>query len=209
MPAPEKRWFAAVLRGSARVMIDALLCDRDGTLVVDVPYNGDPTRVVAVHGVADALSRARRHGLRIGIVTNQSGLAHGRFDINALEAVHRRIARELGPFDVIVHCPHDPAAGCPCRKPAPGLVLLAARRLGIATERCLVIGDTGADVAAADSAGALGILVPNHATRPGEVLAAVLTGRYRSSFASAVDDAIAGNLPRPGNQFSETLESCA
>jgi histidinol-phosphate phosphatase family protein len=152
--------------------IDAVLFDRDGTLVIDVPYNGDPAAVRPVSGARRAVDRVRRAGLAVGIVTNQSGLARGRLGERDLARVHARVAELLGPFAAIEHCPHAPEAGCGCRKPRPGLVLAAAARLGVDPRRCLVVGDTAADLGAADAAGAVGVLVPNERTRREEVAAA-------------------------------------
>ena len=73
--------------------------------------------------------------------------------------MHARLVDLLGPFDVIVWCPHNPDAGCSCRKPQPGLVLDAAAMLGVAPASCVVIGDRVHDVMAARRAGACGILV--------------------------------------------------
>ena len=84
-------------------------------------------------------------------------------------AVNARVQELVGPFDAIEYCPHGPDDGCACRKPAPGLVLAAAARLGVAPERCAVVGDIGADVEAARAAGARSVLVPNERTRPAEV----------------------------------------
>lgn len=176
------------------VAIDALLCDRDGTLVRDVPYNGDWRRVEPLPGVAEALARARAAGVRTAVVTNQSGLAAGWFGLDDLLAVQRRVDELLGPFDVLLHCPHGPGDGCRCRKPAPGMVLDAAARLGTEPARCVLVGDTAADLAAADAAGAHGLLVPDAATRREEADAARACGRLRRSFAEAVDDALAGRL---------------
>jgi histidinol-phosphate phosphatase family protein len=149
--------------------IDAVLFDRDGTLVVDVPYNGDPAAVRAVAGARQAVDQARGSGLSVAIVTNQSGLARRRFDERDLARVHARVEELLGPFDAIEHCPHGDDAGCGCRKPRPGLVLAAAARLGVDPRRCLVVGDTAADLGAAETAGAIGVLVPNERTLPNEV----------------------------------------
>jgi HAD superfamily hydrolase (TIGR01662 family) len=151
---------------------DAVLFDRDGTLIVDVPYNGDPDRVEPMPGAQTALDRLRRAGLRLGVVTNQSGLARGRFSAAQLAAVNRRVERLLGPFDTWQICPHDDRAGCRCRKPAPGLVESAAAELGVATHRCVVVGDIGRDMTAALAAGAAGVLVPTPVTLPGEIAAA-------------------------------------
>jgi HAD superfamily hydrolase (TIGR01662 family) len=158
-------------------LFDAVLFDRDGTLIVDVPYNGDPDQVEPMPGVRAALDRLRRAGLRLGVVTNQSGLARGRFTDDQLAAVNRRVEQLLGPFDTWQICPHDDTAGCRCRKPEPGLVEAAAAELGVAGHRCVVIGDIGHDMTAALAAGAAGVLVPTPMTLPGEVAAAPAVAR--------------------------------
>jgi histidinol-phosphate phosphatase family protein len=164
-----------------------VLCDRDGTLVADVPYNGDPDRVVPLPGVVDALERVRAAGLALAVVTNQSGLALGRFSESDLAAVHRRVVEVLGRFELFASCPHGPLDGCGCRKPAPGLVRAAAMVLNVPPSACVVIGDTGADVGAARAAGARAILVPNAVTRREEIeLAPVVAG----CFSEAVDLAL-------------------
>jgi histidinol-phosphate phosphatase family protein len=160
------------VRNGMRPIFDAVLFDRDGTLIEDVPYNGDPAAVCAVAGARTALDRLRTAGLRLGVVTNQSGLARGRFTGGDLARVHARIEQLLGPFDTWQVCPHDERAGCDCRKPAPGLVYAAAQALGTTPERCVVVGDIGRDMIAAGAAGASGILVPTAVTRSEEVAAA-------------------------------------
>lgn len=157
-------------------LFDAVLFDRDGTLVYDVPYNGDPARVCAMPGAAEALDRLRAAGLRLGVVTNQSGIARGRFTAADLARVNARVDEILGPFDTWQVCPHaepDPGAeSCRCRKPAPGLIRDAARALRTDPTRCIVVGDIGTDMTAAGAAGASGILVPTPVTRADEVAAA-------------------------------------
>jgi HAD superfamily hydrolase (TIGR01662 family) len=153
-------------------LFDAVLFDRDGTLIVDVPYNGDPSLVEPMPGARPALDRLRAAGLRLGVVTNQSGLARGRFTAHQLAAVHARVAELLGPFDTWQVCPHDDTAGCRCRKPAPGMVRDAAAALGTTPERCVMIGDIGRDMEAAAAAGATGVIVPTAVTLPAEVAAA-------------------------------------
>jgi D-glycero-D-manno-heptose 1,7-bisphosphate phosphatase len=169
---------------TASIRVDAVLFDRDGTLIVDVPDNGDPAAVRTVAGARRAVDRVRRAGLPAAIVTNQSGLARGRFGERDLDRVHARVDELLGPFAAIEHCPHGPEAGCGCRKPRPGLVLAAAARIGIDPRRCLVVGDTAADLGAAEAAGAIGVLVPNERTRRDEVTAAP---RVAADLAEAVD----------------------
>src|SRR5436309_362519 len=87
--------------------VDAVLFDRDGTLVIDVPYNANPAAVVPVPGARDALDRLRRAGVAVGIVSNQSGLARGLLDVADVEAVFARVDALLGPFGAVEYCPHD------------------------------------------------------------------------------------------------------
>jgi histidinol-phosphate phosphatase family protein len=150
----------------------AVLFDRDGTLVRDVPYNGDPALVEPLPGVRAALDRLRDSGVPLAVISNQSGIARGRLTPAAMEAVNRRVEELLGPLGPWFICPHGPADGCGCRKPAPGLVLRAAEALGVTPDRCAVVGDIGADVRAALAAGARAILVPTKRTRRAEVRAA-------------------------------------
>lgn len=147
----------------------AVLLDRDGTLVHDVPYNPDPTAVATVPAAADSLDRLRAAGLRLGVVSNQSGIARGLLTHAEVDAVNAEIDGRLGPFEVWQVCPHGPGDGCRCRKPEPGMVIDAAEALGVRPEDCVVIGDIGADVVAAQRAGARAVLVPTEVTDPSEV----------------------------------------
>jgi histidinol-phosphate phosphatase family protein len=166
----------------------AVLFDRDGTLVHDIPYNGDPALVQPIPGALAALSRLRAGGVPVGVVTNQSGIGRGWVTRAQVEAVNARVEELLGPFDTWQLCPHTPEAGCDCRKPRPGLVLAAAQALGVPAERCVVIGDVGADVAAARAAGARAVLVPTAITKPEEVRAAPVVA---PDLRSAVEVALA------------------
>jgi len=151
---------------------DAVFLDRDGTLVVDVPYNRDPARVEPVAGARAAIDRLRAAGVPLAVVSNQSGIARGLLTPDEVDAVNARVEALLGPLGPWLVCPHGPDDGCDCRKPRPGLVLEAAATLGVDPRRCAVIGDIGADVEAARAAGARGVLVPTAVTRPDEVDAA-------------------------------------
>jgi histidinol-phosphate phosphatase family protein len=150
----------------------AVLFDRDGTLVEDVPYNGDPSRVRPMPGAAQALARLRHAGIPVAVISNQSGVARGLLRAEEVEAVNRRTEELLGPLGPWLVCPHDPAEDCSCRKPKAGLVLRAAAALGVDPRRCAVVGDIGADVEAARAAGARGVLVPTDRTRPEEIAVA-------------------------------------
>ena len=174
------------------VGVEAVLIDRDGTLVVDVPYNGDPALVEPVPTALAALQRLRAAGVPVAVVSNQSGVARGVISREQVDAVNRRVAELLGPFAGFWICPHGPDDGCRCRKPAPGMVLAAAAALGVAPRACVVIGDIGADVEAARAAGARGVLVPTAVTRPSEVAAA---GEVASSLADAAELVLAARDP--------------
>lgn len=150
----------------------AVLFDRDGTLVRDVPYNGDPALVSPMPGAADALDRLRAAGIPVGIISNQSGVARGVITERQVHAVHRRVEELLGPFATWQWCPHGPEDGCACRKPSPGMIHTAASAVGVAPGACVVLGDIGADVEAAEAAGARGMLVPTAVTRAEEIDAA-------------------------------------
>lgn len=166
----------------------AVLFDRDGTLVHDVPYNGDPDRVALRPGAREALAEVRRAGLRVGLITNQSGIGRGEIDEADVRGVHERLQQLLGRFDTIEHCPHLPADRCPCRKPAPAMVRRAARHLGVDPEDCWVIGDIAADIQAAHQAGARAVLVPTDVTRPDEVrLAPLVAADLRAAVALVLE----------------------
>jgi histidinol-phosphate phosphatase family protein len=164
--------------------VSAVLFDRDGTLIQDVPYNGDPDQVHPVPQAHEALRRLKRAGLAVGVITNQSGIGRDLITAEEVAAVNRRIDELLGPFDTWQVCPHSEADGCACRKPAAGLVLAAAADLGVPPSHVVVIGDIGSDVAAAEAAGARSVLVPNEKTRADEVRAARIV---RPDLLAAVD----------------------
>ncbi|MGC5360329.1 D-glycero-alpha-D-manno-heptose-1,7-bisphosphate 7-phosphatase [Streptomyces sp. DT24] len=154
-----------------RRVLAAVLFDRDGTLVHDVPYNRDPALVRVVPGAREAVRLLREAGVATGVVSNQSGIGRGLLTDDDVRRVNRRVDELLGAFDTWAYCPHHPDAGCACRKPAPGLIVRAARTLGVPPADCVVIGDIAADTRAARAAGADGVLVPNAATLPAETAA--------------------------------------
>jgi D-glycero-D-manno-heptose 1,7-bisphosphate phosphatase len=158
--------------GPRPIAVRAVLFDRDGTLIEDVPYNGDPARVRPMPGAREATDELRLHGVRTGVVTNQSGVGRGLLTMAQVRAVNARVDELLGRFSTWQVCPHRPDAGCACRKPRPGLVLAACTALGVPPESTVLIGDTGADVDAARAAGARAVLVPTAVTRVEEIDAA-------------------------------------
>lgn len=147
----------------------AVLFDRDATLIVDVPYNGDPDLVEPMPTALEAVAAVRAAGLPVGLVSNQSGIARGLLTPAQVAAVNSRTAELFGGFDTLQVCPHAPEDDCACRKPRPGMVLAAAAELGVDPAAVVLIGDIGADVRAAHAAGARGVLVPTAITRREEV----------------------------------------
>jgi len=146
----------------------AVFIDKDGTLVHDVPYNVDPDRIELFGDVGESLRRLQDAGFLLFVVSNQPGVALGRFPVTALNAVEARLDELLAPFGVMFTaycwCPHPPAGmraavACTCRKPRPGLLLDAAATHGIALERSWMVGDILDDIEAGSRAGCRTVLV--------------------------------------------------
>jgi histidinol-phosphate phosphatase family protein len=204
LPAAASAWWAwgwlrlplpGLRRGPAgsgerapRPALEAVLFDRDGTLIVDFPYNGDPASVEPMPGAERAVARLREAGLPVAVISNQSGVGRGLIDVAAVEAVNRRTGELLG-VETLLYCPHGPEQGCECRKPAPGMVLRAAERLGVRPDRCAVIGDVAADVQAAQAAGAAAVIVPTPRTGAEDVR---MAPRRAMTLEEAVEKLLAG-----------------
>jgi HAD superfamily hydrolase (TIGR01662 family) len=135
------------------------LFDRDGTIVHDVPYNGDPELVDPVPRAKELLDALRARGIKIGVLSNQSGIGRGMITEEQMQAVNDRVDELLGPFDGWYVCPHAPEDDCKCRKPKPKLVLDAARDWNLDPSQIVVIGDKSSDADVAKNAGATGVLV--------------------------------------------------
>jgi len=164
----------------------AVLFDRDGTLIENVPYLADPRRVRPMPGARRTLNQLRRQGVAVGVVSNQSGVARGLINVDELAKVNARVESLLGPFDTWQVCLHAADARCSCRKPEPGMVTAAARQLGVAPHDCLMIGDIGSDVDAALAAGARAVLVPGRDTKIGEIDHAYLVAAVAPNLRAAV-----------------------
>jgi D,D-heptose 1,7-bisphosphate phosphatase len=140
----------------------AVFLDRDGTLMIDHGFVGDPAQVELLPGVATGLRRLQAAGYRLLVISNQSGVARGYFDLAAVAQVEAELTRQLTAQDVTLAgffvCPHLDD-GCDCRKPLPGLLVKAAASHDIDLSRSVMIGDRGSDVAAGQAAGMPGLLV--------------------------------------------------
>jgi D-glycero-D-manno-heptose 1,7-bisphosphate phosphatase len=141
--------------------VPAAFLDRDGTLMEDSGFIGDPARVRVLDGVPEALVALARAGFERIVVTNQSGVARGMFGEADVENVNAALSRELAShgaaLDAFYYCAH--LERCDCRKPAPGMIRRAVAERGIDLERSVVFGDRGSDIALAAAVGIPGILV--------------------------------------------------
>ncbi|MEO6725285.1 MAG: D-glycero-beta-D-manno-heptose 1,7-bisphosphate 7-phosphatase [Blastocatellia bacterium] len=148
----------------------AIFLDRDGTLNEEVSYICDPAQFHLLDVAAEAIHLANQAGWLVIVITNQAGIARGLFTEEFLAGIHQRMTEELAQagarVDAIYYCPHHPDIGeppyrqvCDCRKPLPGLLTRAAAEFKLNLSECLAIGDRYRDVAAAQAAGARGVLV--------------------------------------------------
>ena len=142
----------------------ALFLDRDGTINVDTGYPDDAAAMVLRDGIAPVIEAANQHGIPVVVVTNQSGIARGYFGWDAFARVNRRVLDLLGErnafVDMVLACAyHEAGAGPlaiadhPMRKPNPGMLLEAGRRLELDLKRSLIVGDKTADMEAGQRAG--------------------------------------------------------
>ena len=139
----------------------AVFLDRDGTLMEEVHYCGDPALVRVYPGVAEALRKLRQAGFRRFIVTNQSGIGRGLITEAQYRAVQDELLRQLGPeaVDADYFCPDPPWLASPRRKPEPGMVMEAAAAYDIDLARSYFIGDKADDIECGRRAGVRTILV--------------------------------------------------
>ncbi len=141
----------------------AVFLDRDGTINEEMGYINHLSRLVLLPKAAAGIARLNRAGLKVLVVTNQSGVARGYFPPELVEGVHARLRELLAAdgarLDGIYTCLHGPAEGCACRKPRPGLLLAAAAEHGLDLRRCYLVGDRYNDLLTAAAVGAKGILV--------------------------------------------------
>jgi D-glycero-D-manno-heptose 1,7-bisphosphate phosphatase len=144
--------------------------DRDGTINVEKAYLHRFEDFQFIPGVPAAIACLRAAGFLVVVMTNQSGVARGYYDLSAVETLHRQVDEELARVGTAVDgwylCPHHPSVGegengipCSCRKPLPGMLLEAAADLGIDLTGSFMVGDKMADVDAALAAGCTPILV--------------------------------------------------
>lgn len=149
---------------------DAVFLDRDGTVMEDAHYIKSPSQVKLLPGAAAAVKTLNDAGVKVIVVTNQSGIARGLFTVEDYEKVRQKfealLAEQGARIDASYFCPHHPSAGgpCDCRKPATGMFEDAIRDWKIDPSKAAYIGDRWRDVAASRTLGGRGILVPSPIT---------------------------------------------
>jgi D-glycero-D-manno-heptose 1,7-bisphosphate phosphatase len=139
----------------------AIFLDRDGTLMRDVDYCGDPGQVEVFPGATDALRQLKRSGYKLIIITNQSGIARGYFKESDYRAVELEFLRQLGAdlIDDTYYCADLPETNSPRRKPAPGMIFEAQHDHHLDLARSFFIGDKASDIECGRNAGVRTILV--------------------------------------------------
>jgi histidinol-phosphate phosphatase family protein len=137
--------------------------DRDGTLIDDIGYLGDPDGVSFYPGIPEALRKLKAAGYQVVVITNQSGIGRGYFDEETAIRVNLRMVEMLRSAgaqpDAVYYCPHHPDDGCTCRKPGQLMVQRALNDLGLDRDRSWVVGDIDKDIMTGIKAGIRPILV--------------------------------------------------
>ncbi len=153
----------------------AVFFDQDGTIIKYVDLLTDPRKVQLLPGAAKAIKKVRENGFLVFIVTNQPVVARGLMPISGVKKIESRIIlllkKEGAWIDSFFFCPHHPRATlkkyrklCDCRKPRPGMILMAAKKFHLDLKKSYIVGDALIDVAAGRRAGIRSVLV---ATGPG------------------------------------------
>jgi histidinol-phosphate phosphatase family protein len=165
----------------------AAFLDRDGTMILERDFLGDPDGVEILPGVVEAIQLLNEWGYWVIGVSNQSGVARGYFGTKDVEVVNERIidllAKQKAYVNQIYYCPHQPdiarqrnEAPCECRKPAPGMIRHALGDYPIDLAGSFVAGDSVVDIGLAHAMGIPGLLVlTGYGLRERELLAPRMT----------------------------------
>jgi len=141
-------------------MSKAVFLDRDGVINRNPPKGSYITRWEEMHffpDVAEGIGLLNRLGFRVIVVSNQRCVARGLVTAAELDTLHRRMCEQLAAsgatIDGVYYCPHEKSPECHCRKPAPGMLLAAARTHRLDLTSSWMIGDSEIDIEAGKSAG--------------------------------------------------------
>ena len=149
------------MTGSPNESWPAVFLDRDGTLMRDVDYCGDPGKVEVYPAAAPALHRLKENGYKLVLITNQSGIGRGYFTEDQYRVIETEFLRQLGDglIDASYHCPDLPTSTSIRRKPGPGMVFEAQRDQHLDLRRSFFVGDKASDIGCGQNAGVRTILV--------------------------------------------------
>jgi D-glycero-D-manno-heptose 1,7-bisphosphate phosphatase len=163
----------------------AVFLDRDGVLTRErSDYVKTPNELEVLPGIGPPLHDLRKMGFRLVIVTNQSVVDRGLTTHEQMGRIHEKLRSKLKRMgcwvDAIYYCPHLPGAGCDCRKPEPGLILRAAKDLGIDIVSSWMIGDKEIDLEAAKRAGCRGIRVETNRGGLKEAVSSIIRAELKA-----------------------------
>jgi D-glycero-D-manno-heptose 1,7-bisphosphate phosphatase len=141
-----------------------VILDRDGVINHDSPhYIKSPEEWHAIDGSLEAIAKLNQAGIKVGIATNQSGVARGYYTLEALNNIHQKMKRELehyhGHIDQLEFCSHHPDENCECRKPKAGMLIKICHDLNISFHETVMMGDSKRDIEAAEVIGVRGIRI--------------------------------------------------
>lgn len=141
-----------------------VILDRDGVINRDSDdYIKSPEEWIPLEGSLEAIARLNHYGYRVFIFTNQSGIARGFIDEEALEQIHNKMETMLaelgGKIEKIFYCPHGPDDDCDCRKPGIGMLKQIEKHIGQAIDAAYIVGDSKKDIEAAVKVKANPVLV--------------------------------------------------
>jgi D-glycero-D-manno-heptose 1,7-bisphosphate phosphatase len=171
----------------------AVFLDRDGVLTRTHVRNGKPYAPVRLDdfallpGTVEAVAALRAAGFLIVVATNQPDIAEGRVDGAVVNAMHERLRKWI-PVHAVEVCPHNDRQECDCRKPKPGMLMAAARRLDIDLAASVMVGDRWKDVEAGRRAGCRTVFIDRGYREPKPVDPDLVT----DSLAAAVEWIVAG-----------------
>lgn len=189
----------------------AVFLDKDGTIIHNVPYNVDVSLIKWTDGALANLRLLQESGYLLIVVSNQSGIAHGYFTETEILRVREKMYSDLkeagASFDGFFFCPHHPdgvitayATNCHCRKPAPGMILEAARDFNIDLRHSWMIGDILNDVEAGNRAGCNTILINNGNETEWKMTELRKPAFVATSMSEAVERILATNNLYVGNE---------
>ena len=151
-------------------MKKAIFLDRDGTLNPDPGYISNPDDFTLFPKIGSALKQLKDKGYLLILITNQSGIARGLITPEQLDSIHEKLQlllkQDNAQLDAIYYCPHHPdfpdkhgVSICNCRKPAPGMILKAAKDMNIDIKNSFMIGDKASDINIALNSGVTPIFI--------------------------------------------------